>query len=288
MLKRIVLLFAILALTMGGAEAKSLGGPTCPAAWTFDGQRLKLRWAKIYVGWEALAPIEGRTREGKDWQEPEGRRDVDEVFWGMGSFKKPAFLYCMYGNGLALNPETAVVVPVSDDSKTCHAEYRDTPKAAYITSISCSPGKAPVPPLSVVERLTPQTELDGLMLRKSRAELEARTAARGAVWTDEVGKDRKMVAFPDNGAHYRVECSSTTGLAHEIALIGPVAAPDFGFGVSIQRRFGPYNLNPWKGEDNIWVVWDDGYRKDKPRVPEEMRLLDMNAPENQGVLDRKN
>lgn len=282
-----LLSFIVLVACLGAANAKSLGGPTCPSTWNFDGNILKLRWAEVWAGWESLAPIEGRTRDGQDWQELERSPKQNEVFWEISDFKRPTFLYCLYGEHLARLTAPALIVPIPDDSKICHIAWQNKPEL-LATSISCSPGKAPVPPLSVVERLTPQTELDGLMLRKSRAELEARTAARGAVWTDEDGKDSKMVAFPDNGARYRVEFSSTTGFAHEIALIGPKFEQRSDFVVDIQRRFGPYNMNPWKGEDGVGIIWDGGYRKDKPRVPEEMRLLDMNAPENQGVLDRKN
>lgn len=281
MWKQVLPLFIVLFMAQGTADAKSLSGPTCPAAWTFDGQRLKLRWAEVWAGWESLAPIEGRTRDGKDWQEPEGRREADEVFWDMGNFRKPAFLYCVYGSPRPRFEAPSLIVSVPDNSKTCHAAYLDTPKTTYITDISCSPGKAPVPPISMVERITPLTALDALMLRKSQAELKALTATRSAVWTDGSDENSATVVFPDNGARYRVVFSSASGLAREIALIGPVFDQRYDFVVAIQRRFGPYNLNPWKGEDNVWIDWDDGYRKGKPRVPEQMRLLDLNDPQTQ-------
>lgn len=276
MSKLVLQLSIVLVLAVGSADAEALSGPTCPGTWTFDGQSLKLRWAEVWAGWESLAPIEGRTRAGKDWQEPERTPKKNEVFWDMGNFKKPAFLYCMYGNGLALNDETAIIVPVPSDSLTCHFAWRSGPSTSVITSISCSPGNAPVPPVSVVERITPQTELNGLMLRKSRAELEARTATRGAVWTDGADTNSATVAFP-NQAHYRVVFSPTSGLSREVALIGPTFDQNYDFVVAIQRRFGPYNLNPWKGEDNVWIDWDGGYREGKPREPEEMRLIDRSS-----------
>lgn len=174
---------------------------------------------------------------------------------------------------------------IPDDAQRCHTAWRDAGKTAYVTAISCSPGKAPVPPISVVERISLQTDLEGLTLRQSRDAPMAVAAVRGGVWRDGGESRRAEVTFPAQGTRYRIAFSAATGLSREIAQIGPLPDKRADFVFAIERRFGVFQMNPWRGDDNVIVEHFFGKLDDTP-VPQELRLVDMTDPESQRERQR--
>lgn len=280
MLKRVVLLAGYLTIAAFSADAGPLGGPTCPATWTYGDRTLKLRWASIWAGWESLAPIEGHARDGREWQEPERSRKRDEAFWTMKDFKKPAFLRCIYSNSKVMGEGPDVIVPIPDDSARCHTAWRDAADTAYVDSISCSPGKAPVPPISVAEPIGIGTDLEGMTLRQPRDHLAKVVAARGGIWKEVADGRTAEATFPGKGTRYRIRFATETDLSREIAEIGPLPSDRHDFIFAIQRRFGAYELKPWKGSDDIQVEHVEGYVSGKPIAQQEMRLVDTAASES--------
>lgn len=279
MLKRVVLLAGYFIMAALSAGAAPLGGPTCPATWTYGDRTVKLRWASVWARWESLAPIEGHTRDGREWQEPERSRKRDEAFWEMKDFKKPAFLRCIYSNSKVMGEGPDVIVPIPDDSEKCHTAWRDAPGTAYVDSISCSPGKAPVPPISVAEPIGVETDLEGTKLRQPRDHLAKVVVARGGTWKEAADGRTAEATFPEKGTRYRIRFATSTGLSWEIAELGPLSSERHDFIFAIQRRFGAYELKPWKGGDNIQVEHVEGYVNGKPTALQEMRLVDTATPE---------
>lgn len=287
MLKRVSLLAASLtSIAALSAGAVPLGGAACPATWTYGDRTLKLRWAEVWAGWESLAPIEGHTRDGKDWQEPERSRKHDEAFWEMKNFRKPAFLRCVYSNSKVMGEGPDVIVPIPDDSAKCHTAWRDAPGTAYVEFISCSPGNAPVPPISVAEPIGIATDLEGMTLRRPRDYLAKAVSARGGIWTEVADGRTAEAFFPEKGTRYRIGFAVETGLSREIAEIGPLPSAHHDFIFAIQRRFGVYKLKPWQGSDSIQVEYKGGYVNGEPIAPQEMRVVDMNDAESQRERQR--
>lgn len=280
MLKRVVLLAGYLTIAAFSADAAPLGGPTCPATWTYGDRTLKLRWASIWAGWEPLAGIDGYTRDGREWQESERSRKHDEIFWKMQSFRKPAFLRCIYSNSKVMGEGPDVIVPIPDDSARCHTAWRDAADTAYVDSISCSPGKAPVPPISVAEPIGIGTDLEGMTLRQPRDHLAKVVAARGGIWKEAADGRTAEATFPGKGTRYRIRFAIESGLSREIAEIGPLPSERSDFIFAIQRRFGVYKLKSWKGSDDIQVEYGGGYENGQPLAPLEMRLVDTAASES--------
>lgn len=283
MLKATLMISALLAATPASAE--TLGGAACPETWRHGDRVLKLGWAETWGGSTELDAVGGKTRDGKDWEEPETTRKFDEVFWDMQNIDKPAFMLCQYGDSKVMSEGPTVIVPIPDDARKCHRAWRDAGDTVYVTAISCSPGKAPVPPISVVERISLQTDLDGLTLRQSRDALMAVAAGRGGIWRDGSDGRRAEVTFPARGTRYRIAFSAATGLSREIAQIGPPRNNRSDFVFAIERRFGGFRMNPWRGDDNVIVEHFFGKLDDKP-VPQELRLVDMNDPESQRERQR--
>lgn len=279
MLKRVSLLAGYFIIAALPANAAPLGGPTCPATWTYGDRTLKLRWAEVWAGRETLHGIYGYTRDGREWQEAERSRKHDEIFWEMKELRKPAFLRCIYSNSKVMGEGPDVIVPIPDDSKKCHTAWRDAADTAYVDSISCSPGKAPVPPISVAEPIGITTDLEGMTLRQPPNHLAQVVASRGGIWKQAADGRTAEATFPEKGTRYRIRFSTGTGLSWEIAELGPLPSERHDFIFAIQRRFGAYKLKPWKGRDDIQVEHVQGYVDGKPIAPQEMRLVDTASPE---------
>lgn len=135
---RVFLLSLALAVLAMPASAQESDELTCPPTTTVDGRVLRLRWAEVMAGSYSLAPIEGKDRNGKDWQEPRKPRKIDEIIWDMRVADKPASLRCMYSNSVALSEAPDIIVPIPDDIAICRKVIRSESITTYVIAVGCS------------------------------------------------------------------------------------------------------------------------------------------------------
>lgn len=214
-------------------------------------------------------------------EDAEEHRDFGRRVWGrwqLGRLDHPRFIVCRYGADRDRDGRRQVVFPIPEEANTCEMEMRERKEGSYIWDVLkfiCSGVPAEKWKVYAAEKPNRSTELGGMNLALTRAQIEAHVWASGGTVT----ADGQRLAIRMKGESFFVDFSPNAEHPSRIvALLPPRVGDSKDTYFSLVQQYGtisPSSQTPnprWEGRDGVWLVYKPGRRNTNDR--QEIHLID--------------
>lgn len=224
-------------------------------------------------------------------EDAEEHRDFGRRFWGRWQLRMldhPRFIVCRYGAYRDRGSRPQVVFPIPEGADTCEMEARERKEGPYIWDVLkfvCSGVPAEKWKAHAAEKPNRSTELGGMNLAMTRAQIEAHILASGGTVTADGQRLAIQVKDESFFAYFTPNAEHPSRI---VALLPPRMGDSKDAYFSLVQRYGtiyPANQTPnprWEGRDGVWFVYKPGRPNTDDR--QEIHLID-GKPDEADAMD---